>query len=304
MTAELPGIAPVTDADQFAPGAEGVWYDLPAETYHAAPGVSQSALKHFEQSPAHYRAAMAAPRHETPALRFGHLTHTVILEPHLIHRMVVEPDRKRPTKSQIEAKKPSEETVALIKFWNEWDAQNRGKIVVSAEERDQLQSIRDAVLLDPIASKALDTDIRECSLFVKFEHNGGSVLRKARIDAVKGNALLDIKTTVDAREFADDYFKLRYYRQAAYYLDAWNDTFPNDPKEAFVFIAVEKEPPYGIMVFECDEEDINIGRREYHELLVEFIGCADSNTWPCYPKGIRRLTLPEWAKRKLVTHAV
>ena len=282
---------------EFQPNTEGVFWSLPAEIYHRAPGISQSALKNFEQSPAHYAWRKDHALEPTPAMRFGTLAHTAILEPHLLDSLVIAPDRPRPSKKQINAKKPAPETVELIDFWKRWDAENSGKIAVSEEDRVKLFGVRDAVMNHPIARKALDTDIRECSVFVKF-NLGGSVLRKLRIDAVRGNALVDVKTIENALTFEAQAFDLRYYRQAAFYLDGWNDAHPNDKKDAFVFIAVEKEPPHGVIVYEIDAEALGRGREEYINLLVKFIECEATNTWPNYSPEIRKLSLPRWARPK------
>src|SRR5579871_516069 len=65
----------------FAPDTEGVWLDLPAKTYHAAPGVSQSTLKRFGEagSPLHFKTQK--PKLASPDMQFGTVCHTAILEP-------------------------------------------------------------------------------------------------------------------------------------------------------------------------------------------------------------------------------
>lgn len=282
----------------FEPNTAGVFWDLPAEVYHKAPGISQSGLKHFERSPAHYRDAMDNPKEPTPAMRFGTLCHTAILEPELLNNLVIEPDRKRPTKAQINAKKQSDETKELIAFWAEWDKANVGKTIVCEEDRGAMIGARDAVLNHPIASKALDTDIREVSIFAPWElaEGTGSCLRKLRIDAVRGNSLVDVKTCEDASAFENHAYDLRYYRQAAYYLDGWNAMHPEDQKQHFTFIAVEKAPPHGVIVWELDSDALHRGRMEYWELLTKFIECEVTNTWPNYKAEIRKLKLPKWAR--------
>src|SRR5262249_12038745 len=142
----------------------------------------------------------------------------------------------------------------------------------------------------------------EVSVFKQF-HLGRSVMRRARIDFVNaGNALVDIKTTEDARleSFSRTILNLRYHVQAAYYLDIWNDSLAigQTPKESFVFIAAEKPPPCAVGVYDLAREAINAGRREYIRLLQLYMECEEQNEWPAYNPDVQEITLPAWALKK------
>ena len=58
---------------------------LPAQTYHAAPGVSQSILPAMAPPPAHLRAYLDEEFEQTTAMSLGTLAHTLILEPDTLH---------------------------------------------------------------------------------------------------------------------------------------------------------------------------------------------------------------------------
>src|SRR5688572_8382434 len=60
----------------------GIIPTLSHEQYLAAPGVSHSMLKVIrDQSPAHLRSQMSAPKEATPSQRIGTLTHALLLQP-------------------------------------------------------------------------------------------------------------------------------------------------------------------------------------------------------------------------------
>ena len=67
--------------------------------------------------------------------------------------------------------------------------------------------------------------------------------------------------------------------------------------EGFVFVAVEKQPPYGVAVYELSPEDITVGRAMYRQDLHTYAACQDANKWPAYPEDIRLLELPAWGRK-------
>ena len=61
-------------------------FTIPSEQYHAAAGVSNSALKWIRapKTPAHFKAKFidkVIPDEESPALRIGSVLHRCVLEP-------------------------------------------------------------------------------------------------------------------------------------------------------------------------------------------------------------------------------
>ena len=58
----------------FEPNTEGVWLNLPSETYHAAPGLSHSMTKHL--NPPGLLPVYLSEKHEpTAAMMMGTLVH-------------------------------------------------------------------------------------------------------------------------------------------------------------------------------------------------------------------------------------
>lgn len=59
----------------------GIYPDMPAAEYHAAPAASKSDLDKIARSPAHYRAYKENPPEQTKAMALGTAFHTLVLEP-------------------------------------------------------------------------------------------------------------------------------------------------------------------------------------------------------------------------------
>jgi exodeoxyribonuclease VIII len=107
--------------------------------------------------------------------------------------------------------------------------------------------------------------------------------------------IVDLKSTQCARpwKFLADAAKLRYHQQTAFYTGML--AILKQPCEGFVFIAVEKSPPYPVLCCEFDALSINKGRDEVERLLDLFKKCTDENKWPGYSDELEMLTLPYWA---------
>lgn len=64
-----------------------------------------------------------------------------------------------------------------------------------------------------------------------------------------------------------------------------------------IFIAVEKEPPYNVELYELDDEAIEAGRQEYLKDIETYKECLKTDTWHGYTteQKINILSLPAWA---------
>lgn len=274
--------------------------DLEAEKYHRHPAVSKHGLDDFRKAPALYLYNRENPRPATPALQFGSLYHTVILEPELIGQLyaVVPKDApKRPTRIQREAKKPSLETLEAIHWWNEFDARNEGKTIVDVADIMLCQQMRQAMLKNLACRNALEEHrlYTEASLFWQDPATG--VKCRARPDIIRADGLIiDPKTCVDASEdaFQRAAWNFGYYRQAAMYLDGWEAVSGEKPK-AFIFLAQESEAPFLCRAYVASPQLIEYGRVQLREDLERFAKCEQTGIWPGLGDKPAELNLPAWA---------
>ena len=267
--------------------------DMPAEDYHAALGVSNSMLKRMDPTPAHFQAYLTEPFEATPAMILGTLAHSLVLEPEKdLPSLAIKPeDMKFSTREG-----------------KEWRAAQRaaGNLIITTDAYRSLVGMVESIAAHPVASKIVKNAETELSLFARnpaFDEFFGAdnPLLKCRLDiAPVGNFLADVKTCEDAGDdFAKTVFNYGYYQQAAYYIDLWNLLHPHDPKEHFIFIAVEKSPPYAVRVVKLKQAAIRAGRGLYVQRLARYVDCVKANHWPAYPTDIQEIDIPAWAHASL-----
>lgn len=273
----------------------GIYPDIPSEFYHnSGIGISKSDLDLIHRSPAHFIAAKAEPRKETPAMLLGTVAHSAILEPDLFgSRYVVSPKFDRRTKQ-------GKEDAAAFEF----EAINSGRTPIDPEIYEAALGMRDAVYAHPAKRFLAGPGQAEASLY----WYDAEVLEacgcepdyqfcKARPDWLRWDGLmLDLKTTDDASPdaFSSKLGKFRYHVQHAYYADGVEMAI-GEGQRGFVFLVVEKDPPHGINVCILEQEDVEIGRAVYKADLLRYIQCHKSNHWPSYSHEVKVIRLPKWA---------
>lgn len=281
----------------------GLVSGLSNEEYHGAPGVSKSKLDKLARSPAHYLAYLDEPRRETPALRFGRLIHMAVLEPEALMLSSVPPDAPpRPTSRQRTAKKPSQDSLDAIKWWDEFDEANAGCVIVSADESEQIRRIQDSIYRHPEARGLLEAPGQsEVSAWFYDQDRDEATgeLCKCRPDRLMDMGdILDLKSCEDASPagFGRSAAKYRYYVQGALYLDGMEAT-TKARGGSFGFIAFEKEPPFAVAVYVLRPQDVELGREEYRRNLAILAQCKINRHWPGYSEQAQFLSLPGWARR-------
>lgn len=268
----------------------GIYHDMTNADYHAdRSAVSNSGIGKLIQSPAHYRAYLAEEFKETPALLFGRIVHEAILEPDAF-QYVTEPVgiNKRTNAGKAEY-------AAFL-------AENKGKHILSKDDEDAMKKMRDNVYAHPAAKAALTSapGKAEVSVFGYLGDNSGE-LCKCRPDFWReDNIIVDLKTTQEASptSFNKSCFNFGYHRQAAFYGDLCTKAV-GEQQQAFIFIAVEKTPPYAVAVYMADPEMIEYGRWQYERALITLAECKINNHWPGYSEKIESISLPGWAKKQM-----
>jgi len=131
-------------------------------------------------------------------------------------------------------------------------------------------------------------------------HKDTGLLIKGRadrlaMDAKQNTVCVDLKTTdrggASEAEFSKSIFSWGYDVQCAFYMDLFQCSY-------FVFVCVEKLPPYAVNCFSMDLESVAIGRRKYESYLAKIKHCDETNSWPCYGDDLKTINLPAWAMKK------
>ena len=251
--------------------------DLTSEAYHAdRSAVSKGWLDKIDRSPAHLKAYFEGEANETPALLLGRLVHSAVLEPDLLDdEYIVPPNINRRTKAGKEEHAEFEKT-------------NEHKTVITADQLKLSKAIRDSVYRNK-AAKALLCD-GDPEATVVWENPETGERCKARADWLRENVIVDVKTTMDARPeaFAKSIANYRYDVSTVHYEEGFD-------LSRYVFIAVEKEPPYGVAVYAADDLIRARGKKARDKNLRTYAECKAANEWPGYEEVIKTIHLPRWA---------
>lgn len=282
--------------------SQGVYDNLPADEYHRVLGLTKSGLSMLRKSPAHFWNWLSSPP-EPPskAMNLGTATHTLVFEPHKWQDeiTVIPADApKKATLAQRNAKKPSEEAVASMAWWDKFDAETHGRALITAEEEVQARAMAQAVLNHSEVAPLLKhpSAKAERSLMCVEKVNGIDISCKGRCDLITmdNTVIVDLKTCEDAspEAFGKSFMSFGYWLQAVHYLKIAQKA--GLPTQRFIFIAVEKNPPYSVALYELDEQSLEKSIKIRERLLAVLADCIARNEFPAYSKGVTPLTLPPW----------
>lgn len=280
-----------------------VYYDMPAEEYHALPAFS-AGLGWDIVSPdgclalAYHNSRWLNPDGYIPVrdeiMENGTMIHLAALEYHLLEQRI----------SIIDAKDYRTQKARNLRD----DAYASGLIPILAE-RDpgatgpsfqKLMAIRKSLESNDMAANLLYTEGGRSE--VSFTWNIDDIPCKARADRVVNGLLIDLKSAPSA---SPQYFQRSmtiygHHMRAAYYLDGWSQQEYEARGDAlwdYVFVVVQKEPPYLCNVYRLGERAIEWGRALTSRALDLFYKAYLTDKWPGFDAAI--LDLPLWAEHQL-----
>jgi exodeoxyribonuclease VIII len=270
-------------------------HNMPAEDYHALPGLNSSRLKIMaSKTPMHANADRE--REETLSLRLGTAVHAATLEPVEFERRFFIAPQERPDMRTKAGKDLAAVNVQI--------ATNLGASLLWYDEGEEVRQMRGQIWSHPRASEILSGALSEVVATWQDGETGQDC--KARFDVIRptGGApelrtafLADIKTTAKGagpREFARVVADYYYHLQAAHYVTGAE---ANGLRiDGFIFIAIETAPPYAVATYLMTEEALRIGRTVCSRAIRRWDECEAANHWPGYSEDLEPLTLPAWAQ--------
>lgn len=282
---------------EFRSNTEGV-FKIPAELYHnhkEAPEISRGILVRMAaESPAHVlQMIQGSVKKPTKAMISGVLADLALLEPEnfkegLSHWILPE-GLKLTTKEGIAWKKDHSDLPVLK---SKTDAVNEA----SAED---IQGIIASVMKHKLGRRIVESSIKQESAFC-FDPDT-HLLRKCRpdtrmVDNSSRLTIADLKTTFPGGTTISNFSRIcaakNYHIQDAFYSEIYKDLLGERPY--FIFMVVERKPPYSVRVFQIHEEGKRAGSEECKASLEKFAQCKASGIWPDYPEVIETVTLPRW----------
>lgn len=256
--------------------ALGVRPGMSREEYDALERENISKLKWMGRSPAHYQHYKKQPQEDTPAMKLGRAVHMAVLEPERFLASVAVWDGKIRSGGK----------------WEEFKAANVGRELLTQGELNDCRAIQEAVHKDPVAKQYLRKGQSEVTLL--WETAGFQC--KGRIDFDSTEAIVDLKTTIDAsiEGFGRQAHKFGAVPQAAWYSDGYEKAC--GVRKPYVLIAAENDGPNVVQVYRVHDTQIEKGRDTYLSWLDKLDYCRKNDWWPGYAAQELDLTLPRWAE--------
>jgi exodeoxyribonuclease VIII len=202
---------------------------------------------------------------------------------------------KKPTKAQINAKKPSPESVAAIQWWEEWTKENPGEIV-SQDTNGAVHAALNRLRSDKLIADLIDTSAHAVMITAEWfdKPTGLTVPLKALLDIVPSsthpvfsNSLWDLKTTQNAspRSFRMDAQKYGYAIQGSFYRELWNAA-TEDQRSDFGHVVMENYHPYEFRTPPplMSQRFLWHGQLLYQRALGIYCQGLATGNWPSYDK--------------------
>ena len=283
-------------------------------------GLSSSQIKEAEPTASHFIGSLEKKRLAKLAGKEDEAEHFLVGT--LVHHAILTPDEPFPTLA-VEPSTYTDEKGAAKKWtyqanackaWREMQ-QRAGRILISETNLRVVESCVASILQDP-KLRAMFADGRsEVAYYWRKTVGGVSMLLKARADFVPyGNCLVDIKT-VAGKGGGDDEFqweiaKRGYHQSAAHYIDGWSEIgeLPNrpawwEPKTNFVWVVVEKEPPFLATAYCCDALALEMGREANEKAVGRIAESCATGFWAGYKSELRPIGVPKRDKMKFLEDA-
>jgi exodeoxyribonuclease VIII len=253
-----------------------------SEAYNAAEGHRATSLSVILESAKQYKYEIidGNRKKETPALRFGSIAHTAILErDKFLERFLIEPEFKG-----TGSKKAKEDWRATVPA---------GAIVLDAEEMEIIAGmIRSLTEYEP-AFSLLKKGVPEVSLYWTDEESG--LPCKARPDYITEDGwIVNLKTARDAsyRKFRWAIRDYSYHIQAAHYSAGYRAVYGKEPL-GYVMLPIEKVAPYECAVYVADQFTMEKGEMDVKKALARYKQCVAENLWPGIQEEAQNISLPD-----------
>ena len=260
-------------------------YNMPAAEYHALKRMSSSAVRAVNRSPAHFVEWQNGERKQSDAMLLGEVIHLGMLQPELWASTIVV--YEKPTSRKADDKAAFEKHMVELRA--------AGKLPILQDMKATAERVINAITSHQQARSLLEGAMTEVSLLWTDPKFG--IDCKTRMDAISPlEVIVDLKSTSDASPgaFARSAASYYYHAQAAFYWTAYEVVMDKSPA-AFVWIAAETEPPYGVAVYSLREDAYFAGLAQVNKAMATYAEAQKSGLWPSYPQEITPLALPRWA---------
>lgn len=203
---------------------------------------------------------------------------------------------KRPTKAQLTAKKPSQESIDAIAYWKAWDAANPGAIILSDEDHAILQEAAAAVRRLPCWKEIEESQAQATVRRDAPQLGIGLQSRPDWIHTGRGR-LRDLKKTRDLDMFGRQAIDLGYHLQAA--VASWCLAGDSIGVEQASLVAVEWQRGARAREYIIPHEALVDGDRQMRDLARDVADRLARNDWTDQQTSPELLPIPEYMLRRM-----
>jgi hypothetical protein len=175
-------------------------------------------------------------------------------------------------------------------------AENAGKVIVNTSDYNDIIRARDVLLGNPTIRALVQREGMTEATGIWIDPETG-VLCRCRPDHYVPDLkiMVDLKTTTNAGPdaFARTAETFGYDIQDAMYSEGWGLAGGGDVED-FIFVVVEREPPYAHAIYQLDEPERARGRQIMRKALARYAECKGAGRWPGFPTGVSRLKFRDW----------
>lgn len=269
----------------------GIVIETNAEYHGYREAISKSRLANMSVCPAYFKWCEDNPQDPSEDMVLGSAFHKIVLEPETFDKeFMIMPHFDRRTK---------EGRLGYENLMNK--VQGECITLITKEQYDTICGMRDSIMSNPYARKLINGNIEQ-SMY--FTDDLTKVECKCRPDVWRKVAdrvvITDLKSakSVMPNDFMRDCVKYHYDLQTAMYREGASKVLgvPKDNID-FVFIAVEKKPPYLLNIMQADTYVIQKGEADFREYIGTYAECkADGVFYGLNGKNgiINTLSLPSY----------
>ena len=258
--------------------------------YRSHPAISRSELFKIGKSPLHFKYERENPPEPSAALIFGQAFHKFVLEPDSFgEEFAIQPETDRRTKQGKEE-------------WAYFLEKYAGKKQISLDNFETFLNMKAALKANRHAAALIEQGQHETPFFWTDTLTGEECKCRPDILAEFNGVpiIADLKScaSADTESFAKDVVKYGYDLQAYMYSEGVKANTGKDYQ--FIFIAVEKTPPYAVNVMQADKYILMRGEALFREYIGTYHDCKESGNWWSYNGhfgNINILSLPAYLRK-------
>lgn len=290
----------------------GAYADIPMDDYHRNPNLlpgpslsSSGAKKISAQSAYHYwydspLNPNRPPEDQKPFFNIGKAAHDMLLMgDDWRNKYFVLPEGFTSTAKNKFAEAIEERDAAI----------EAGIPILRFQDAKVVEEVTKAIGANGDAINALSNGLPEMTIAWQDKETG--VWLRARPDWLPYSIIngSDVRVVTDLKFLAQTHcrphgfskalFDFGYHQSAAFYDDGIEAIYGKRATN-WLFIAVEKEAPYSVSVYELPQEDVERGRAQNREAIKTFAKCLETGKWPSYTsEEIQMVGLPFWARKAI-----